>query len=422
MTKLRFLLVCILFIGTISAQDIKDIRNYSILGNTKLGKDAVDKYLAVPKNAQKGEGWFYKGLIYNQLSKDTTKSPQEIADFKTTAFEALKKYRELDPKSELLTEQNNSPFFDMYVGFYSDLGVKAYLKKDAATAFEDFKKGLEIHDYVFANNLTGANGFKFSALDTTLALYTAIAASEAKKKDDAAIFYKKITDANVADAQFIDAYQFLADYYKTKKDNAAFADIIAKGKKNYPTNNEYWSAMEIEQATEGIGKPAIFGKYEELMVKNPDNYTLPYNYGVEMYRYIYSDSMKNVNMDQYKAKLPDVLKKAIAIKSTLEANFLLANFLYNNSIDISDDARKIKSVKPDDVKKKKAMEASATASMDQAIPYAEAVDNVFAQIAKPKSAEKINHKQALVILKNIYDLKKDAAKSAVYDKKIKDAE
>jgi hypothetical protein len=55
--------------------------------------------------------------------------------------------------------------------------------------------------------------------------------------------------------------------------------------------------------------------------------------------------MKDSNTTAYKAKLPELLKKAIAIKSTSEANFLLSNFYYNNSIDLSEEARKIKGTK-----------------------------------------------------------------------------
>jgi hypothetical protein len=57
--------------------------------------------------------------------------------------------------------------------------------------------------------------------------------------------------------------------------------------------------------------------------------------------------------------------------------------------------------------------------MTQAIPYAEANVDLFAKIAKPKSSEKINCKQSLSILKNIYEAKKDAEKIAIYDAKIK---
>lgn len=421
MNKLFLLWAFSLVMTATYAQDIKEIRNFTLLGQTQKAKDLVDKYLTVPKNAAKSEGWYYKGFIYNQISKDSTKSLTESSALKATAFDAFKKYREMDPKAELLTEQNNSPLYDLYVGYYSELGVKSYLAKDPATAFEDFRKALEVHDYIETNNLAGNNGFKFSKLDTMLTLYTAIAASEAKKIEESTLFYKKITDAGISDPQYIDAYQVLADRYKTSKDKAAFADIIAKGKKLFPANNEFWTAIEIEEATDGVGKPEIFTKYEELMVKNPGNYTLPYNYGVELYRYIYSDETKDVNTNPYKAKLPEILKQAIAIKNTSEANFLLSNFLYNNSIDIYEEARKMKAVKPDELKKKKELQAQSDAAMSQAIPYAEAVVALFPAIEKPKGSEKINYKQSLVILKNIYETKKDAVKVASYEKLISEA-
>lgn len=404
------------------AQSIDDIKTFAYLNQTQKGKEAVDKFLSVEKNAKKPDGWYYKGYIYNMASKDSSKTLAESIALKDEAFKALKKYREMDPKGTLLEEQNNSPLFDLYVGYSTDIGVKAYEKKDLATSHEGFKKALDVHDYVFEKNLAGANGFKFSALDTTLVLYAAITAMEQKKTDDAVAFYKKMVDANVGGPSYIDAYQVLADYYKNKKDKAAFTDIIAKGRKQYPANEEYWTALEIEEATEGVGKPAVFPKYEELIASHPGNYVLAYNYGVELYQYMYSDSAKGVDMAPYKAKFVDAMKAAIAAKSTVEANFLLANFLYNNSIDISDEARKIKGVKPDDLKKKKEMQAASTKSMDDAIPYALAAETAFDSIAKPKGTEKANHRQALIILRNIYEIKKDAAKLAEYEKKVKEAE
>ncbi len=422
MTKFLLTIAFCVFITTSFAQDIKEVRNFTLLGQNQKAKESLEKYLAVPKNAAKAEGWYYKAYIYNALSKDTTKPIAVNKALKDTAFEATKKYREMDAKAPLLAEQNNSILFDLYVGYYSDLGVKAYLAKDPAAAYGNFAKGLEVHDYLFSNDLAGSNGYKFTALDTTLALYTAIAATEAKKMEEAVGYYKKITDANVADQTYIDAYQVLADRYKTTKDKAAFADIIAKGRKLYPANNEYWTAMEIEEATEGVEKPEIFTRYEELMAKNPDNYTLPYNYGVELYRYIYSEEMRTTNTDTFKAKLPNVLKKAIAIKETSDAYFLLSNFLYNNSIDISEQARKIKGVKPDEIKMKKELQANSDAAMNQAIPYAEKVVSLFPTLKKPHSSDQINYKQSLVILKNIYEVKKDTAKVATYEKLIKETE
>jgi hypothetical protein len=422
MKKLSLLAILVAATFFAVAQDLEQIKTFAYLGQTQKAKEAVDKYLAVEKNAKKPEGWFYKGYTYNLASKDSSKTVAESSALKAEAFEALKKYREIDPKSPLLAEQNNSPLFDLYVGYSTDIGVKAYNAKDHNGAFEGFKKALEIHDYLYANNLTGANGFKFAALDTTLVTYAAIAATEAKRPDDADAYYQKLADANVSDPQYLDVYQVLADHYRTKKDKAAFDAILAKGRKLYPANEEYWMALEIDNATQGVGKPAVFTKYDELLAAHPSNYVLSYNYGVELYQYIYSDSVKAADVNGYKDKLVEVMKTSIAAKPTVEANFLLANFLYNNSIDIADEGRKIKGVKPDDIKKKKEFTAASQKSMDDAIPYAQGVEKAFAALTKPKSSEKVNYKQSLVILKNIYEVKKDAAKLAEYEKKVKEAE
>jgi hypothetical protein len=422
MKKLSLLAILVAATFFAVAQDIEQIKTFALLGQTQKGREALDKYMAVEKNTTKPEGWFYKGFLYNLASKDSTKTAAESSALKAEAFDAFKKYRELDPKNTLLGEQNNSPLFDLYVGYSTEIGVKAYNNKDQNAAFEGFKKALEVHDYIYANNLTGANGFKFSALDTTLVTYAAIAAYEAKRPDDAVMFYKKLADANVSDPQYLDVYQVLADNYRTKKDKASFDETIAKGRKLYPKNEEYWMALEIDNATQGIAKPAVFAKYDELLAAHPGNYVLSYNYGVELYQYIYSDSVKAADLNAYKTKLVEVMKSAVAAKPTVEANFLLANFLYNNSIDIADEGRKIKGVKPDDIKKKKELTATSTKSMEDAIPYAQGVETAFAGLAKPKNSEKVNYKQSLVILKNIYEVKKDAAKMADYEKKIKAAE
>ena len=427
MKKFSLITLLAIAVNIVTAQDIDEVKKFAFLmqadkAQAAKAKDVVDKFLTVEKNAKKPEGWFYKGYIYNQLSKDPAKTVEQNGELKAVAFDALKKYREMDAKAELLQDQNNGSFFDLYAGYYSDLGVKAYTDKNVAAANDNFKKALAVHDYIVVNNITGNNGFKFSALDTTLVLYIAITAGEIKKADEAAEYYKKLTDAGVSDIQYIDAYQAQAEYYKSKKDRTAFADILSKGRKLFPKNEEYWMALEIEEAVEGVVKPAVFQNYEELMAKHPDNYTAPYNYGVELYHYIYSDEMKNANTNEFKAKLVETMKKAIAVKPTLEANFLLANFLYNNSIDVADEGRKIKGAKPDDIKKRKALEAESIKSMNDAVPYAGSMTCLYASIAKPKSSEKINYKQSLVILKNIYEVKKDVAKMTSYDNLIKDAD
>lgn len=421
MKKLSLLLMVAFAINGIQAQSLDEIKKLSILGKSKDMLVAVDKYLAVEKNAKKPDGWYYKAYALALIAKDSGKAFTASHEDRTNGFIALKKYAEMDPKLKLSAEENNVLFFDFYAGF-QDLGVKEYGQKNFLEAHNNFKSTLEVHDYTASHGIAGANDFKFSALDTLITLYAAITANEAKLPDTAAVYYAKIVEANVSDQQYIDAYQFLSEYYKKKGDKPGFAALLEKAKKFYPSNSEYWTAMEIEEATEGVAKPALFDQYEILLKKYPTNYVIAFNYSVELYRYIYSDEMKTANTDTYKAKLQEILKKAISINSTSEANFLMANFLYNNSIDIAEIARKIKGPKPEDLKRKRAMEADANKVMEEAIPYAEKVIELFPSIAKPKGGEKVNNRQAITILKNIYETKKDAAKVALYDKKLKELE
>ncbi|MFM2358617.1 MAG: hypothetical protein RLY16_610 [Bacteroidota bacterium] len=421
MKRLLILAMMMVSAQLVSAQGIDEIRNLAILKQNDKAKEAVDKYLSVEKNAKKPDGWFYKGYILNEMSKDPAKTQDESSALKLEALETFKKYRSIDPKAVLMEEQTNSPYFDIYSGFASDLGVKAYQDKNFAKAAEYFAKALDVHDYVYSLNIAGNNGFKFSALDTTLVLYTAIAAGEAKNSDMSITYYRKLIDANIAGEQYVDVYQQVAEHYKSKKDHANLIAILEKARQLYPANTEYWIALEIEDATADVEKPALFQKYDELAAKFPNNYTIYYNQAVEIFRYVYSEEAKGQNTNDLKAKLTDCLNKSIAIKSTVDANFLMANFLYNYSIDISDEAKKIKGPKPDDLKKKKEMNERSTKVMNDAIPYAEKVVELFKAVAKPKSQDKINNRQALILLRNIYEVKKDQVKADMYDKLSKEA-
>jgi len=309
--------------------------------------------------------------------------------------------------------------FDKYIDHYNN-ALKFYEKKMVEKALVSFIKALEVHDYMIANNIQASNGFKFSVLDTMLVLYTAIAANEAKKPDKAAFYHKKLVDAGLIGDSYADSYNFLVDYYK-KKNKAAFYEVLNKAKKFYPTNARYWTALEVEVETEGIQIPELFKKFDELVTANPGNYDVAYNYAAELFNYINSDDPKGVNLSEYKANLKDILRKSIAIKSTFEANFIMTVFQYNNSFDLTDEANKMQSLKPEVHKRKKALQAESMQALTEATPYGEAAAVAFKNIVDPSYAEKGNYRKLLTMLRNIYEVKKNTAKAAEYDAMIKTA-
>ncbi|MES2430829.1 MAG: hypothetical protein V4556_07810 [Bacteroidota bacterium] len=414
--KKIILLAAIIGSTTITySQDLDDIRE--ALGKKEIdytkAKDLVDKHLANPKNAAKADAWYYKGYIYNSISKkDELKAL--CTNCKWEAFEAFKKYQEMDNKNVLMTLEQNASLFDLYNGFF-DAGAKAFNDKDYKNAFTNFKSALLVEDYVRGKNYD-YQGYKFPALDTSLVLNTALAARLDKNDADAVTYYKILTDANVSGKQYLEPYEYLAEYYNNKKDSVNFAAALAKGRAVFP-DEAYWTAIEMESVEKNGTKEDMFVKYDELLQKTP-NYTLAYNYGAELFNFIYANdaNANNPKNSEYKINLENALKKAIELKSTAEANLLLARYYYNNAYDISDDAKKIKGAKPEDIKKRKALNDASMANMDNCIIYSEAANKIYAAMPALKPVDKAQYKNSLSMLQNIYQIKKNDAKAAEYGK------
>jgi hypothetical protein len=405
-------LLCFSLLGF--AQSIDDIKDYIGKNQFDKAKDAIDKYMAVEKNAKKAEGWYYKGYIYNALSKDE-KYAALSADPKTEAFNAFKKCYELDNKNIMLLGENFVSFFDLYNGFF-DLGAKHFNAKNYADAFTSFRNAENIQQYIYKNDFS-YNNFKFSALDTSLVLNTAVAARNAKKIDEAVIYYQKLAEAGLAGPDNLEMYQFLVNYYMDKKDEANTQKYLALGRNLYP-ENDYWIEVELDRVPEG-DKAALFAKYDEVIAKYPNKYVLYYNYSVEMYNMLYTGDNKPANAEEMRGKLGAMLKKASELKpGSGDADLLMARHLYNWSYDLSDEIKRNKGTKPEDQKKRTELRNQLNQKLDQAIPFAEAAIKHYEAMPKLKAIDKANFKTAADILLQIYEQKKDDAKIKYYTDKV----
>lgn len=411
--KKLIVLLCLLLATTLSfAQTIEEV-NGMMTGewDPAQAKDAIDKYLSNPKNAKDADAYFDKAKIYNKYSKDP-ELKADCPDCKIQAFEALKRCKELDKKNAQLILDDNHTFLDLYNGSYQ-AGVDAYNEKQFPLAFNNFKNTLTIGDYMRAQAIA-----KIPILDTPVVLNAGLSA-QANKDDSTAIFYyQKLADANVSGPQYNGVYEYIVYYYKTQKNDAAFAAAVAQGQKLYPAD-PYWKNIETSKATEGLTKDQLFAKYDDMLAKDPTNYEVSYDYGVELYNYVYANPDSSLNTTSYKPRLYAQLKKTIAIKSTPEDNLMMARYLYNSSFDQSDAAASIKGGSTDAIKKRKELNDGALSDMNECIPYAEVAYNYYAGLPSLKATEKDNYKASMLILESIYEAKKDATKQAFYTAKLK---
>ncbi|HVE61670.1 MAG TPA: hypothetical protein VNA26_07620 [Chitinophagaceae bacterium] len=163
---MRKLILSALFLAAstaLFAQKLDDVEESVKKGKYAEAKEKIDKVLADTKNQKSANAWYYKGLVYTELSKDSSRTDM---DYRLEAFNAFKKYQELDPKNIMLTLQQNASFFQLYEGYYNH-GIKAFNQKKYDVAFNDFKNALLIKDYVYDKKYE-INNFRFPALDSQL--------------------------------------------------------------------------------------------------------------------------------------------------------------------------------------------------------------------------------------------------------------
>ncbi|NMD28879.1 MAG: hypothetical protein GYA79_04120, partial [Bacteroidetes bacterium] len=259
------LIFALAFLGTNAfAQDIDAIGK---LYNDKKyadAKTAIDKFLADTKNANNADAWYFKGRIYNSLAAEATTPKAQAFEYRLKAFEAYQNNQKYDAKDLRLKVDMWVPYLEIYAGLY-DLGAAQFNDKDYESSLNSFAKALEVENFILAKKYEYSQ-IKLHALDTALVLNAAVAATQSKKNDEAMMYYKKITDANVTEPQYVEVYQVLAEFYEKKKDSVNLAAILEKGRRIYPTNG-YWDEIELKTISEKGNKAELYAHYDELIAK-----------------------------------------------------------------------------------------------------------------------------------------------------------
>ena len=415
MKKLCFFSFVLFVAASAGAQSLDDIGKLMEKNKYDAAKVSIEKYIADPKNVTSAEAWYYKGRIYNSLSKDSTVAKQDAYNYKQTAFDAFKKNQQLDKLDLRMKSEFFKSYLDLYLGFY-DLGAQNFNLKNYPAAYNAFSKSQEMENFILSKNYL-YDEIKLNKLDTALVMNIAASALQASDTTNAVINYRRITDAGITGLDYERVYEYLARYYLDKKDNSNAQMILAKAKTAYPKNN-FWNALEVEQISKSGDIKALLARYDELYNKDPRNFANSYNYAVEMYNSLWANDNKSPDTTLF-LKLTTVLRSAIAVDESMDATMLLNNHLFNVAADYSNKAALIKvtkTTKPDELKKKKDLNASSISYMNELIPYGESMIKFLSAKTTLTTKQKINYKQVANYLSDAYRVKGDLKKSAEYDK------
>ena len=387
---------------------------------TAEAKTEIDGVLNDPKNQKNSEAWYYKAKIYNAVANDSNLN-SKYPDARWTAFEALKKYTEVDDKKEIYLQLDKyQPVMDIYQTYYK-LGAADFNANRHPEAYSNFKNCLAVSEFMTQKGWTNVK------LDTSVVLYTGIAAEKDGKKDDAALYYGRLADAKVSGEGMVEIYKWLTDYYAKKNDLASAKKYLDTGKSIWPKDS-FWNGYELEMLKDD--KPKLFAKYDELVAQNPTDTTSLYNYAVELYLYSYNEdpAKRPSNAADLIAKSEENMKKVVQLNPNNASAFLvLGQISYNRGVDINNQMKAIKPIgnvklKPEELKKKDDLRAQAAKQFDEAVPNFEKVDQILGGLGKLHMEDKKNLKEAYDLLINIYDNKGAKDKVKVYEDKFNNVE
>jgi hypothetical protein len=399
------------------AQKVDKAKDLLKAGKLAEAKTEIDAFLAQEKNQKNPDAWYTKAKVYGAIAADE-KTKGTVPNARMEAFQALKKYTEVDDKMLIsLQIDGYKPINDIYTGYYQE-AANNFNSKNYEQAFDGFKNAITVSTFMTDK------GWINLKLDTNSVLYAGVSAEKLEKRDDAANFYGKLVEGKVKGDGFVEIYKWVANHHYEKKDVATAQKFINLGKEVYPTD-PFWSSLELDMTREGGNKDQLFTKYEETIKASPDNHLYRYNYAVELYQYGYNtDSAKRpANSEEVIGKAQAAIKEALRLKPDYSrAQLFAGQIAYNQGVDILNKAKAVKGTKPEDVKRKADLKAEAIKKFDEATPFFLEVEKLLESQAKLKMEDKQDLKEAYDLLITIYDQKGAKDKVKEYEVKFNDVD
>lgn len=397
---------------TLFAQNLDNVQE--LISKNKYGeaREKIDKILTEPKGQKTANAWYYKAVVYNALSKDST---TDNTGLRKDAFDAYVKYQELDQKNLMGTLEQNVILFDLHSQNLQSAYNK-HNKQSYADAVKFYNNAFQVQQYINKKGFE-YNSQKLPAFDTTNVYYAGTAALLAKDTASGVKLFEEFANYKIGGKDYIFAYQTLVDYYNKRGDEANAEKYAGMGKQLYPDNG-YWSYYALQDPKFQDNPTALFAKYEQMIAKDPKNKDLVQDYAMELYSYTYKDDKRSRDSSLQK-KTGDALRRSIELSPNAMNNFIMYSSIQNESYYMYDAMTKIKGTKPEDLKRKKNMEAAIDRKDAEAIKYAVAAEEYFSKMDKLKGSEKANYQELLRNLSKYYKQKNQADKAAAYDAKLK---
>lgn len=239
-------------------------QNYNVLtlyytqGKFEEAKKEIDKLAEDPKAKDKAETYLWQFIIDAELYADSALH-QKYPNAGENAITALNMYTEKEPDLKKLKEQGMRSVSNLY-GQSFNYGRDYFQAQDWNNSFKFFNLCQQTSEYIGKNKLNSNGEY---TIDTTVVLYTAYAAQNAGKMDEAAKRYKALADWKVKDKEYEDIYKYILDYDIRNKNEESFTKYLALAKEFYPEDMAIWNQIEMNNLTNNSSLIDIMQKYNE---------------------------------------------------------------------------------------------------------------------------------------------------------------
>ena len=425
MNRLLSVVLLSFFVSAGFSQTVKKAQTYLEAKQLDKAKTEIDGFLE--KSPNDAEGNYLKVKIYEAIAADPVMAKTIQGDLRQQALEAYKKViaDSANIKSKMMVmRENYQPVFNLYTGYYED-AAKAFNDAAAAQSKEGFKDAMNMFEK--ANNIgqyiRENEWAKIGKVDTTLVLNIGKAALNAGDDTQAEKYFKELADAKIdgtggkVDESFSVPYQWLTLYYKNKKDEVNMKKYGELGRSLFPKEN-YFNLVMMDYYREAKDMPGLFNIYDELLKENPDSTNYHFNYANDIFGYVYNSDEGTVIKDKagMLQKLQAELDNSMKLNpNDVNNNWLYSQFYYNKGIEARDMADKIRSTKPEDVKKKADLNSESKDFFNKAIPYADKAISTL-EVSKLKD-EKSKYKSIVNLMQNIYQSLQMKDKLKIYQEK-----
>jgi hypothetical protein len=415
MKKVTVAFLMFFMIGAAKAQDFKKVQTFFILNKFEDARKELDKILADPKTQTNADAQLWKARIYGVLFADSA-SRSNYPQSGVMSLNAFKNYMSLDPENKKLKDAGMGVIDQLYVTNFN-LGRNFFDREMWDSSLTYFKQSHEMGNYITQKNWRNNK----QAIDTFTVLFTAYAAQNSKKLDEAAMYYRQFADLKIGGQPYESVYDFLGRHYLSTKNSEMFNKYVGIAKELYPANT-LWKSLESAYVEDNMTLTEKLKMYDDGVASGSMTSEEYFNYG-SMFANVSKEDAKSLDSMQIaaiKKKAGAAFIKAFELDPKNGLAAYNAGVILNNEWnELQERYRENVGASPAQRAKREEIDKTSLPVATNAVEWMEKAFGIFDAKTDKNKVEKNSYSTSIKILANLYEFKRDKAKGkspADYDK------